>query len=179
MTFTTPIVCLYWHALKLRFEIWICMEGCEPCRARHQCAENESDVYQHHLESTSNDRGRHGRRNAVTRKQLHIPRKWDKKRLRTVLAKSRVPLLIFDLYGGYQSTANEPNSIFITVSLTLFCCTDRSDGNLLKRISTRLKYFTMDPYARSVWFSGPDNPNFELHAKKISEPIPKKFPNNN
>ena len=50
------------------------MEGCEPCGARNQSTENESDMYQHHLSCTSHDRGR----KAVIRRRLHMPQKFDK-----------------------------------------------------------------------------------------------------
>ena len=37
------------------------------------------------------------------------------------LAKPEMPFLIKDEYGGHRSTAYEPRSIFITISLNIFC----------------------------------------------------------
>ena len=68
----------------------------------------------------------------------------------------------FDFLEDDRSTAYELSSIFITVSLNLYCCTDcwQVVGKLLKRISIRSRHFTMDAYAGSVGFSGHDHLKF-------------------
>ena len=51
------------------------MTGCEECRTRNQCAENESDVYHYHVGCISHNR----RQNAGMRRLLNKPRNCDNK----------------------------------------------------------------------------------------------------